>query len=71
MGASFIFGVTSLIWGVAGLILTVAPTVWIAFVKKVLSDPWKRFWITQCMLLIGLVLIIGTATLQGFWLWVG
>lgn len=71
MGALLLFGAISLIWGLVGLILTVAPTVWIAFVRKVLHDPWKRFWTAQVMLLIGLVLIIGTPMLQGFLLWAG
>lgn len=71
MVASFLFGAISLTWSLMGVILTVAPTVWITFVQKVLHDPWFRFWVTQGMLLIGLVLIIGTSTLRGFWLWVG
>ena len=71
MAALFLFGAISLTWGVMGLILTVAPTTWIAFAKKVLHDPWQRFWMAQGMLVIGLVLIIGTPTLQGYWLWVG
>jgi len=71
MGVLLLFGAISLTWGVMGLIMTVAPTVWITFVKKVLQDPWQRFWMTQGMLVIGLVLIIGTPTLQGYWLWVG
>ena len=54
-----------------GLVLIVAPIAWIAFVKRTLIDPWRRFWVTQAMLLFGLVLIIGTAPFQGFWLWVG
>ena len=71
MGVLLLFGAISLTWGIMGLILTVAPTVWISFTKKVLNDPWQRFWMTQGMLMIGLVLIIGTPTFQGFWLWVG
>ncbi len=71
MGVLLLFGAISLTWGIMGLILTVAQTVWISFTKKVLNDPWQRFWVTQGMLMIGLVLIIGTATFQGFWLWVG
>ncbi len=71
MGVLLLFGAISLTWGVMGLIMTVAPTVWITFAKKVLQDPWQRFWMTQGMLVIGLVLIIGTPTLQGYWLWVG
>jgi len=71
MGVLLLFGAISLTWGVMGLIMTVAPTVWITFAKKVLQDPCQRFWMTQGMLVIGLVLIIGTPTLQGYWLWVG
>ena len=71
MGALLLMGFISLTWGIMGLVLVVAPTVWIAFIKKVLTDPWQRFWVAQTMLLFGLVLIIGTVPLRGFWLWVG
>ena len=71
MGALLLMGSTSLIWGMMGLVLVVSPIGWIAFVRKTQSDPWLRFWVAQSMLLFGLVLIIGTAPLQGFWLWVG
>ena len=70
MVAVLLFGAISLTWGILGLVLTLAPTLWMTFVKKILSDPWQRFWLTQGMLLIGLVLMIGTVGLQGFWLWV-
>jgi len=70
MGTLILFIMISLIWGAMGLILTVAPSVWVAFVQKTMSNHWQRFWLTQGMLLMGLVLIIGTAPLQGFWLWV-
>jgi len=71
MGALLLMGSTSLIWGMMGLVLVVSPIGWIAFVRKTQSDPWLRFWVAQSMLLFGFVLIIGTAPLQGFWLWVG
>lgn len=71
MGVLILFGVISVLWGVLGLILTVVPTVWVAFVQKTMNNPGQRFWLTQGMLLMGLVLIIGTAPFQGFWLWVG
>lgn len=70
MGALILFGAICVAWGVMGLILTVVPTLWVAFVQKTMNNPWQRFWLAQGMLLIGLVLIIGTAHLQGFWLWV-
>jgi predicted anti-sigma-YlaC factor YlaD len=71
MGIQLLFGAISFIWGVIGVILTVAPTVWMGFAQNFFTNSWARFWTAQVMLLIGLVLIIGTATLQGFWLWVG
>ena len=71
MGALLLMGSICLVWGMMGLMLIVSPICWIDFAKKTLTDPWKRFWVTQAMLLFGLVLIIGTAPLQGFWLWVG
>ena len=66
-----LMGFIGLVWGMMGLVLTVSPSVWIAFSRKTLTDPWQRFWVAQAMLLFGLVLIIGTVSLQGFWLWVG
>ncbi len=71
MGVLLLFGAISLTWGVIGFIMTVAPTVWITFAKKALEYPWQRFWMAQGVLVIGLVLIIGTPMLQGYWLWVG
>ena len=71
MVALLLMGFIGLVWGMMGLVLTVSPSVWIAFSRKTLTDPWQRFWVAQAMLLFGLVLIIGTASLQGFWLWVG
>ena len=70
MGAEIIFGLISIAWGVMGLFLVVAPMPWVALVQKTMNEPWRRFWLAQGLLLIGLVLIIGTAPFQGFWLWV-
>ncbi|MDT7043003.1 hypothetical protein [Candidatus Nitronereus thalassa] len=70
MGIQLLFGLVSFIWGMTGIILTTAPTVWMGFTRQVLTNSWQRFWLAQGMLLMGLVLIIGTATFQGFWLWV-
>ena len=70
MGIQLLFGAISLLWGIAGILLTVAPTVGRGFAQKVLTNSWQRFWTAQGMLLMGLVLIIGTAALQGFLLWV-
>jgi len=71
MVALLLFGAICLTWGVMGLMMTVAPTVWITFSKKMLHDAWQRFWMAQWMLVMGLVLIIGTPMLQGYWLWIG
>ncbi len=50
--------------------MTVLPEVWLAFLNRLMNDAWRRFWVTQGMILGGLVLAIGTTTFQGFWLWV-
>ena len=71
MGTLILFGAISATWGLIGLVLTVAPTFWLAFVQKTMDNPGQRFWLTQGMLLMGLVLIIGTAPFRWFWLWVG
>ena len=71
MGALIIFCVISVTWGLMGLVLTVMPALWVAFVQSTMNNPWQRFWLSQGILLMGLVLIIGTAPFQGFWLWVG
>lgn len=70
MGAGILFGAVSLIWGLMGFLLIVTPQTWISFTVKTLEDPWWRFWVSQGLLAIGLVLVIGTPSLQGFWLWV-
>jgi len=42
----------------------------LACVKRVFLDPWWRFWMGQAILLMGLLLMIGTVVLKGFWVWV-
>ncbi len=64
-----IFGVFSLAWGALGLWFAVAPVPALARTRRAFFDPWRRFWIAQATLLIGLLLIIGTASLEGRWLW--
>lgn len=63
-------GLTSLVWGLAGLMMTIVPTMGLACAKRFFLEPWWRFWIAQVMLLMGLLLMIGTVDLKGFWLWV-
>ena len=65
-----VLGVVSLLWGVTGLVTIVFPDRMMGEMCKSLQDPWRRFWITQTLLLCGLILIVGTLILEGFWLWV-
>lgn len=65
-----VIGLTCLVWGLGGLLMTIVPTMGLAWVKRSFLDPWWRFWIAHATLLMGLVLIIGTTGLQGSWLWV-
>ena len=70
MLATVLFGITSVLWGVMGVAMTVVPQVWTTFLGQVLGNDWKRFWLTQSMIFVGLILVIGTFPYQGFWLWV-
>ncbi len=69
MIATILFGLTSVLWGMAGVILTVLPRLWVSLTRRLLTDAWSRFWVTQGMILVGLVLTIGTQQFQGVWLW--
>lgn len=62
-------GLTSLAWGVAGLTVAVVPELGVVWARRIFLDPWWRFWVAQAILLMGLLLMIGTAGLTGFWLW--
>ena len=70
MIATVMMGLTSLAWGVAGLMVTLVPAMGLACAKRFFLDPWWRFWVAQAMLLMGLLLMIGTEDLKGFWVWV-
>ena len=63
-------GLTSLAWGLAGLMVAIVPAMGPAWARRVFLDPWWRFWVAQAILLMGLLLMIGTAGLTGFWVWV-
>ena len=67
--ADLFMGLTSLAWGLAGLTVAVVPAVALVWAKPILLDPWPRFWFGQTILLIGLLLMIGTTALKGFWVW--
>lgn len=66
----FLLGVFSAVWGALGLLFVVAPVPVLDWAKRVLCDTWWRFWVAQATLVIGLLLIVGTSSLEGRWLWV-
>ncbi|RMH08999.1 MAG: hypothetical protein D6704_02110 [Nitrospirae bacterium] len=68
--AVVVIGATALFWGIMGVVMSILPEAWLGFLRQVVEDPWRRFWFTQGIILTGLILIIGTSTFQGFWLWV-
>ena len=46
------------------------PSWWSGCVRRALVDPFRRFLMTQGMILGGLVLVLGASTHRGYWLWV-
>ncbi len=66
-----VLSVVSLLWGVTGLAAVLFPEWVVGTMTKSLANPWQRFWLTQGLLLCGLMLIVGTLMLEGFWLWIG
>ncbi len=71
MSASVVvLGLFSVVWGVWGLLFVIMPTRVITWTKHFFFDVWWRFWIALAVLLFGLLLIIGTSSLEGRWLWV-
>ena len=67
--ADLFMGVTSLAWGLAGLTVAIVPATALVWARRILLDPWPRFWFGQTILLIGLLLMIGTIELEAFWVW--
>ncbi len=66
----FLFGLISLIWAAAGTAMMATPSWSSGWVRRVLGDPFRRFLLTQGMILGGLILVLGAATHRGHWLWV-
>ena len=66
-----VLSVVSFLWGMIGLVTALFPEWMVDAMTKSLENPWRRFWIMQGLLLCGLMLIVGTLMLEGFWLWVG
>ncbi len=67
--ADLFMGLTGLAWGLAGLMVAIVPAVALVWARRILLDPWPRFWFGQMILLVGLLLMIGTTGLTAFWLW--
>ncbi len=70
MGTSVIIGLISVVWGASGLVIAIVPALAVTWAARMFRDVWWRFWAAQAALLIGLLLIVGTSHLKGFWLWV-
>ena len=70
MVALFLFGLISLIWVAAGAAIMAIPSWWGGWVRRALVDPFRRFLLTQGMILGGLILVLGASTHRAYWLWV-
>lgn len=70
MVALFLFGLISLIWVAAGAAIMAIPSWWSGWVRRALVDPFRRFLLTQGMILGGLILVLGASTHRAYWLWV-
>lgn len=66
----FLFSLISLILVAAGIAMMAMPSWWSGWVRRVLVDPFRRFLLTQGMILGGLILILGASAHPGHWLWV-
>lgn len=64
-----VIGIISVVLGGTGLAMATFPSAWVGWSVRTLSDPSRRFLTTQGMVLGGLLLVIGTASWQGFWVW--
>ncbi|MBM4123354.1 MAG: hypothetical protein FJ246_00120 [Nitrospira sp.] len=65
-----LFGLVALTWLAMGVTMITLPARWRARIGRVLTDPLPRFLLTQGMILGGLVLLVGSSTQEGHWLWV-
>lgn len=66
----FLFSLISVILVAAGTAMMAMPSWWSGWVRRALVDPFRRFLLTQGMILGGLILILGASTHRGHWLWV-
>lgn len=63
--------VVSLVWMACGLAMIVASTWWLDRIQGALADPMGRLLLGQAAILTGLLLLLGTPSLRGGWLWMG
>jgi len=66
----FLLSLISLIFVAAGAAMMAMPSWWSGWVRRALVDPFRRFLLTQGMILGGLILVLGASTHRGHWLWV-
>jgi hypothetical protein len=66
----FLFSLISLILVAAGTAMMAMPSWWSGWVRRTLVDPFRRFLLTQGMILGGLILVLGASPHRGHWLWV-
>ena len=66
----FLLSLISLILVAAGAAMMAMPSWWSGWVRRTLADPFRRFLLTQGMILGGLILVLGASTHRGHWLWV-
>ena len=66
----FLFSLISLILVAAGTAMMAMPSWWSGWVRRALVDPFRRFLLTQGMILGGLILVLGASPHRGQWLWV-
>lgn len=61
----------SLIWMAGGLAMIVSADWWQERTEHMLAHPLGRLLAAQGAILAGLLLLLGTPTLRGAWLWMG
>lgn len=61
----------ALVWMAGGLAMIVSSGWWRERVERALTDPLGRLLLAQAAIFAGLLLLLGTASLRGAWLWMG
>lgn len=68
---SLLFGAISLAWLVVGLVLLTVPSRFHQWLHRGATEPLPRFFLTQGLLFVGLLLLVTSLTEQPSWAWVG